>query len=244
MRTDPKDFPHKLGLRYVQVADVIRQRIVRGQWPEGHRLPSLEELVAEFGVARVTVRQAVTLLANEGLLSAQQGRGTFVTGRPRQDRFISVMATLAELSRVYEDTRPEILTLEEGCHPPPAEGVTGTLAESYTFMRRVHHRDGQPYCVINIFLDERIFRQAPKKFRTQAIIPLLTRMPRVRIAEAHQVMTIGAADTEVARLMRVPVNAPVAEVQRVFRDEKGVVIYMAQVSYRGDAIRLEMDLQP
>ncbi len=238
------DFQHKLSLRYVQVADVLRQRIARGLWPEGHRLPSLEELVEEFGVARVTVRQAVNLLAGEGLLSAQQGRGTFVMKQPRQDRFISVVATLAELSRVYEDTRPEILTIEEGGHPPPTDGLKGTLAESYTFMRRVHHRDGQAYCVINIFIDERIFRRAPRKFRTQPVIPLLVRMPSVKIAHAHQVLTIGAADTEVAKLMAIPVNAPVAEVRRAFTDVAGILIYVAHVTYRGDAIRLEMDLQP
>ena len=72
--------------RYAQLADLLRQRVARGVWPLGHKLPSLDELVAEFGVARVTVRQAVDLLAREGLLSPQQGRGTFVTGRPAQDR--------------------------------------------------------------------------------------------------------------------------------------------------------------
>ena len=39
-------------------------------------------------------------------------------------------------------------------------------------------------------------------------------------------------------------NAPTAEVRRVFRDSEGVVIYFADVVYRGDAIRLEMDLKP
>ena len=111
-------------------------------------------------------------------------------------------------------------------------------------MRRVHHRDGQPYCVINIYLDEKIFRRNPKRFRTEVVIPLLTSMPRLKIAEAHQVLTISAADIEVAQLLRLPVNAPVAEVRRVFKDDKGIVIYVAHATYRGDAIRLEMDLKP
>src|SRR4051812_38071752 len=64
--------------RYLQLADLLRQRIARGTWPRDHRLPSLEMLMVEFGVARVTVRQAIDVLAREGLLSPQQGRGTFV----------------------------------------------------------------------------------------------------------------------------------------------------------------------
>ena len=44
--------------RYFQLADLFRQRIARGEWPEKHRLPTLEALAAEFSVARVTVRQA------------------------------------------------------------------------------------------------------------------------------------------------------------------------------------------
>ena len=230
--------------RYVQLADLMRQRIARGTWPRAHRLPSLEELMAEFGVARVTVRQAIDLLAREGLLSPQQGRGTFVTGAPQRERSIDVVTTLAALARVYEDTQPKIVNIDESAGSPPLAAAEGRPAPAYTFMRRVHSRDGRPYCVINIWLDERIFRKSPAAFRSKTVIPLLKAMKSVRIAAAHQVLTIASADLEVARLLELPMNAPVAEVRRVFKDAAGTVIYLADVTYRGDAIRLEMDLQP
>jgi len=230
--------------RYAQLADVMRQRIVRGTWPRGHRLPSLEELMLEFGVARVTVRQAVDLLAREGLLSPQQGRGTFVTGSPSRERIITVVTTLDELARLYEDTQPRIVNIDESVSSPPLAEGEGAAAARYAFMRRVHLRDGKPYCVINIYLDERIFRQSPQAFRKKTVIPLLKAMKGVRIASAHQVLTIASADMEVARLLELPVNAPVAEVRRIFKDAAGTVIYLADVTYRGDAIRLEMDLKP
>lgn len=230
--------------RYVQLADLMRQRIARGLWPREHRLPSLEELTGEFGVARVTVRQAIDLLAREGLVSPQQGRGTFVTGEPRPDRFISVVTSLEALARVYEDTQPRIVNIEDTAGSPPLRPEDGQPAPGYTYMRRVHHRDGHAYCVINIYLDERIFRKKPQAFRTQTVIPLLTAMKDVKIARAHQVLTIAAADMDVARLLELPVNAPVAEVRRIFHDAAGTVIYLAEVTYRGDAIHLEMDLKP
>jgi len=230
--------------RYAQLADLMRQRIARGAWPHQHRMPSLETLMEEFGVARVTVRQAIDLLAREGLVSPQQGRGTFVTGTPAPGRFISVVTTLDELSRLYEDTQPKIVNIDESVTPPPLATGEGTAAARYAFMRRIHSRDGKPYCVINIYLDERIFRRAPEKFRSKTVIPLLTSMKSVKIAAAHQVLTIGSADMEVARLLGLPMNAPVAEVRRIFKDPSGTVIYLAEVTYRGDAIHVQMDLKP
>src|SRR5689334_8106690 len=55
--------------RYVQLAELIRQRLAKGRWLPGDLLPSIEHLMAEFDVARVTVRQAIAMLAEEGLLS-------------------------------------------------------------------------------------------------------------------------------------------------------------------------------
>ncbi|MGE0801300.1 MAG: GntR family transcriptional regulator [Lautropia sp.] len=230
--------------RYLQIADLIRQRIGRGHWRNGQRLPSLEAMVAEFGVARVTVRQAVDVLAREGLVSPQQGRGTFVTGQPTRDRWLKVQTTLAALARVYRDTRPTIVNLEESVTDAPLTDDDGSAAERYVFMRRVHSREGAPYCVINIYLAEDVFARHPDRFRQETVIPILAADRRIAIAEAHQVLTIGAADLEVAQYLLVPVNAPVAEVRRVFNDRRGRVIYLGEVTYRGDAVRLEMDLQP
>ena len=75
---------------YVQVASVMRQRVESGQWQEGDKISTIEELETEFGVARVTVRQAIEMLRNEGLLDAQQGRGTFVSGRPKNRHWLNL----------------------------------------------------------------------------------------------------------------------------------------------------------
>lgn len=230
--------------RYLQIADLMRQRIARGTWPLGDKLPSLEALVAQFGVARVTVRQAMDLLAREGLVSPQQGRGTFVTALPPQpQRRLEVQTTLDELARAYRDDKPEIVSSDESLVAAPLRPDDGTPAERYVYMRRVHSKAGQPYCVINLYLDERIFRKNPKRFRNETVIPILVAMGEGGVAHAHQVLTIGTADMEVARLLEVPANTPVAEVRRVFTDAAGRVIYLGEVVYRGDFIRLQMTLK-
>jgi GntR family transcriptional regulator len=230
--------------RYRQLADLLRQRIARGTWPSGHRLPSLEELVGEFGVARGTVRQCIDVLAREGLVSPQQGRGTFVTGRPKDERWFKVSTTLDALAELYHDTQPKIVTIDESTATPPLRPADGTPAPKYVFMRRVHARGGEPYCVINIYLDQRIFKRQARRFRSETVIPLLLAMKDVTIARARQVLTIATADLELAGMLNVAMNAPVAEVRRVFNDAAGTVIYLAEVTYRADAIHVEMDLKP
>ena len=83
----------------------------------------------------------------------------------------------------------------------------------------------------------------PQRFRRETVIPLLTETPGVRVVTARQVLTISTADLEVARHLGVPVNAPVAEVRRVFTGPKRRVIYLGEVTYRGDFVHVEFDLK-
>ena len=99
--------------RYVQLAELVRQRVTKGHWPPGSMLPSIEQLMDEFDVARVTVRQAIALLADEGLLSPQRGRGTFVTGTPGARRSCGVETTLDDLVAMYSGDQPDHATLAE-----------------------------------------------------------------------------------------------------------------------------------
>lgn len=74
---------------YKQIADALRSRIANGDLAPGDRLPSEAQLMAEYGVAGGTVRQALALVRNEGLAVAEHGRGVFVRSRPRIRRLAS-----------------------------------------------------------------------------------------------------------------------------------------------------------
>ena len=144
---------------YAQLADLFRQRIQKGVWKEGEKLPSLEQLVQEFGVARVTVRQAIDRLTRERLVSPQRGRGTFVTAAPQPDRWLRVETTVRNLAEVYRDTQPTILNIDESSTRSPRIAASdGVAAERYVYMRRIHKHQERPYCVIDIYLDARILR--------------------------------------------------------------------------------------
>ncbi|MCG8434826.1 MAG: GntR family transcriptional regulator [Gammaproteobacteria bacterium] len=230
--------------RYVQLAGLMRQRIGKGHWAPGDLLPSIEQLMAEFGVARVTVRQATQLLAQEGLLSPERGRGTFVTEVAGRKRQLLVETTLDDLVEMYRGDMPDLANIIESDEQPILTQEDGTAAPEYFHMRRVHARDGERYCVVSIYIDSRVFQLAPSRFRQEVVLPILTSLPGVEIAKAKQTLRISTADLEIARDMHVPVNSPVGDVRRVLCAPDGTVIYLGEATYRGDYIRLEMDLKP
>jgi GntR family transcriptional regulator len=94
---------------FKQIADGLRTAILRGEIEPGARLPSEQQLIDSYRVARGTIRDAVNLLRSEGLVRTEHGRGTFVRDRPpvrrlahdrfaRRHRELGQAAYLAERS--------------------------------------------------------------------------------------------------------------------------------------------------
>ena len=235
-------FPDSPVPLYSQLADLLRQRVLRGLWGPGAKVPSLEALVAEFRVARVTVRQAIDILTREGLLLPQRGRGTFVTDQVRSERSLTLETSLRGLADAYRNDKPQLTLLEEAGVQPPLTPADGTPAAAYQYLRRVHSRDGQAYCTASIFIDQAVFKLAPKRFRQETVVPVMMDLPTVHIASARQTLRISTADVEIARLISVPVGSPVAEVRRLCLAPDGTVLYLGQITYRGDFIQFEMQL--
>jgi GntR family transcriptional regulator len=188
------------------------------------------------------VRQAIDILTREGILLPQRGRGTFVTEQLQPERTLTLETSLRGLADAYRNDKPELTLLEESGVQPSITQIDGLAAPAYHFMRRVHSRDSQAYCVASIFIDQRAFRLAPKRFRQETVVPVLVDLPKVVIASARQTLRISTADVEMAQLLNVPVSSPVAEVRRVCLSPDGTVLYLGQITYRGDFIQFEMQL--
>ena len=71
--------------KYLRIYTELRDRIIGGQWPAGSSLPAQRELADEFGVSMMTLRQALQLLADEGLVGTRHGLGTYVAPRFAHD---------------------------------------------------------------------------------------------------------------------------------------------------------------
>lgn len=227
---------------YIQVASVMRQRIESHQWLAGQKIPTLVELEKEFQVARVTVRQAVEILREEGLLHCQQGRGTFVVEKTLNRHWVklatdwdAMIATIKENvpKRIKVDNPPAFPTLAEG---------EGKLAPRYVFLRSLQFKNEQPYGVVNVHLADHIFQRDPQAFMAHPALAVLADLKDIDVRHAHQTVVIGSANLEKADLLKIALGAPTAECRWVVIDGSGVAIYVADITYRSDAIKLHIDL--
>ena len=79
---------------YIQIHNQLRENIENGHWKVGQKIPAERELAAEFGVSRMTLRQAIQTLVDEGVLERRVGSGTFVASRKVQDKMAGEPALL------------------------------------------------------------------------------------------------------------------------------------------------------
>src|SRR5829696_8660802 len=144
---------------YIQVASVMRRRIEDGYWQPGQKISTLEELEREFEVARVTVRQAIDLLREEGLLRCQQGRGTFISNEPPRRRWLTLATDWASLLEPIKDNIPRLIKVDQPSPVPDLGAGEGFPAPAYKFLRSVQYKDDEPYGVVNLHLARSIYEQ-------------------------------------------------------------------------------------
>ena len=227
--------------RYLQVASVLRRRIRDGHWAVGDKIATLEELEREFDVARVTVRQAIELLQGEGLLKSFQGRGTFVTKAVENDRWMQLATNWESLIAPIRDHVPNVLPSEPRPVPRIEEG-DGIPAQAYVFLRSVQKRAGKPYAYARVHIAKHLYAKASKQFSSRVALAVLSEIKGAAIARAHQTVVVGAADIETARHLGIALNAPTAEARCVVSDKNGMVLYIGEITYPGDYVRLNIEL--
>ncbi|MCK5622309.1 MAG: GntR family transcriptional regulator [Alphaproteobacteria bacterium] len=230
------------GPLYSRIAMLLRQRILGGQWAPQTQISTIEGLMAEFGASRVTIRLALDMLERDGLIERFRGRGTFVTDRGDGLYRIRLGTSWRSLIEALEGTKPRLLETVDDVLPPGDEGLDCRLAESYSRLKRVHVRDNVAFAVMHIYLDRRWYERAAGRFNHELVIPVLQSLEGLKIGHAHQSLSIGCAEPDVAAHLGVPIGVPVGMLRRVICDEDGVAVYVGDFTYRGDMIRMEVDL--
>ncbi len=227
--------------RYVLVASALRRRIQEGHWRVGDKISTLEELESEFSVARVTVRQAIELLQDEGLLKSHQGKGTFVLRSLENHRWLRLATDWDSLIDPIIENVPRFLdagTPQELVIDP--EG--GRTADAYEFLKSVQLKGSEPYAVASVHVAKHIHDRDPAAFRKRVALAVINEMEGLKIGRAHQTLRIAAADVETALQLKVPLNTPTAEAHCIVTDADGVVIYIGDIVYRGDRVVLDIEL--
>ena len=121
--------------KYAQVIAELQRRIESGEYPPGSLLPSEHQLSAEFGTARPTVVRALRVLRQEGWIDTQQGKGSFVRGRPALAGVSAERRGKAELDRDESREPGELVS---------AGHVRGASADRGAAGSRARHGAGEP----------------------------------------------------------------------------------------------------
>jgi len=229
--------------RYIQLATLFRRRIETGIWAAGAQIPTVDDLASDYGVARATIRQALDQIEADGLIDRYRAKGTFVRHRADKRLWCEVKTDWSGLLRSRPGATIEILSVEADRMPPSLKEMTGEPAPSYRHFRRRHWRDGQAFLLADVYLDERLWPMVSNKNLAElTALNLVASLPGVTIAEVRQTLTIGMADVEVAGQLSLPLNAPVAFVDRSAVDAAGTLILVAAGIYRGDVVRIDVKL--
>ena len=229
--------------RYLQLAALFRRRIETNEWAVDSRIPTVEELARECGVANMTIRQALSLLEQEGLIERFRAKGTFVRKSNRRDLWCEVQTDWNGLLMARVNAEIEVLSSEGETQPTDVPTGVGALAPSYLHLRRRHSREGQAFLLADVFIDERLAATIDAgDFTSKTSMRLIADLPGLKVKDARQTLTIGSADPEVSDLLGVSLGDPIAYVQRIAVAEDGTIALIANGIYRGDTVRVEFKL--
>ncbi|WP_162911059.1 GntR family transcriptional regulator [Azohydromonas sediminis] len=238
--TTPRDAGAPL---YQQIHKLLLGRLEAGRWQVGDKLPAIPELAEEFSASVVTIRQSLALLEVDGIVRRQRGVGTTVVRDLTRLRWVSLPVTLKQLIETLKTVQPRVLNLRRGASLPEVPiGVDERASASYVRMRRLHHVGDSPYCLIDLALDERLYRQAARQYERLPVLSIMSEQGALKGVAARQQLTIRVAEVDEARHLRIEPGAAVAEVRRTIVDRDGVVTYAAVVLYPSRVVRLDMNL--
>jgi GntR family transcriptional regulator len=225
---------------YYQLENLLREKILSGVFVAGARLPTESELIEQYGVSRITVRQALTALAEEGLIERQQGRGTFVTERRTRRRpfegTIHLTGSLDELISMALDTPIKVLeTTRVEADQHEAELLGLRPGEPVYRIKRLRLYEGKPFSLIVNYLPAEIgVRFTNEELSSGSLLKRLESKFGLRLQSARQQITADLADPYVAGLLDVRVGAPLLSIERTVYTEDGRPIEYVHVLYRSD----------
>lgn len=230
---------------YYQLAQILRSQIHAQEYKPKDALPTEEELIRTFAISRTTVRQALQLLLNEGLIVRLAGRGTFVTEEhTTRQRDWSVESLEGIVGAGYET---KLKFLGES-RVPASDGIAQSLGlpagAQIVKLRKVEFVNGKPFFHITLYLPPDVAERIPRALVEQRpVFVLIEEYCGCRIQEARQWVDASLASAEVARHLKLRAGDPVLLVERHFLDTAGRVVEVAIDHYRTDRMRHFMRLR-
>jgi GntR family transcriptional regulator len=226
-----------------QVADVLRHQALDGTFGSG-ALPSEEQLCREFGVSRNAVRQALSLLVDEGLVARVPGIGTsVVTGKYPHGlhRLMGLGETLREHGDIVNEVRAVALTRAPTA---VARRLRLTPGEQVVYLERVRHLGRLPLSLDLTYLPRDVGEPLlGADLANRDIFVLLEEITGQPLGVADLSVEAVSADPHTAALLDVADRAALLMVERLTHLADGRPVDLEWIRFRGDRITLHSRVQ-
>ena len=238
------DLTHNRAPIYVQLSTLFRRFIVTGHWPVGRQVPTHETLAVQFDVNPATIRKAIALLEDEGLVKRYRRHGTFVTAKPATADWFRVGTTWKEAVRSFEGLGFETIAQHDTDRIPDPFHGGGIPAAGYRYLRRLYRRGGMPIMIEDAYIDLALRRTiGDAKLKSIPTLALLDIKANLRIDRADETVRFGIADTEISAVLGIPLNASVAIIHHSVFGEGAELVYESCAYLRGDIALMSEPIQ-
>ena len=227
------------GPQYRRIEQALRERLATLR--PGDRLPSDAELTIEFAVSRMTARNAMQRLAEDGLIDRQPGRGSFVAKPPAHRRANRLMTFTQETLR--RGLTPSSRLLDRSVRPASAvEAASLGIAdgEPVVHLRRLRCADDRPIAIeTTILLGACAEPVLAADLARGSLHEVLTRAG-FSLRRGNGTIAAAAATTVDAELLAMPVGDPLLVERRVIADTHGRLIEATESRYPADRYALDV----
>ena len=231
---------------YLQLKDLLQQRIGQGEWRPGDLIPSEADLCKSFGVSRTVVRQALQDLTYQGLIVRQKGKGTFVA-QPK----ITSRGLVHSLEGFYQDmaergVRLVNQVLEQTLVPADSDVAANLGIERLApvvKLVRLRFVEGEPIVLVTSFLPyERCRQLIQADLQKRSLYAFLDEECGLKIGRgSRSIEAISAGEPE-AKLLKLKVGAPLIRLKSVSYTSDGAALEYFDALFRGDRSRFEVEI--
>ena len=223
--------------RYQEIADEIRSRLGSGELGAGRLLPSESELSSDYSASRVTVRRALEVLRDEGLVDSRQGFGWFVAADPVRQALgrLGTIESQLESEGVHSERR--VLDFRFVAAPPRVRSLLD--AETVLRVRRLNLADGEPFALVTVWCPE---RYGAELSRADVERSPFYELIGVDLGGAVQSIGAAAATSHDAELLGVPSGSPVLRCERITSSTDGQVVLVSEHVFPAHLTEFVVDL--
>lgn len=232
--------------KYYQIYEQFQKDINEGLYGEGDKFPSEIELCEKFKVSRGTIREALKLLYQQGMLLREQGKGTFVTHSKIQQDAQQLMGFTELMKRHEKTARAKLL---EVTVKPPNIRVKQLLElkddENIVKIQRLRYGDDEPLIIERSYFVYDIFKPLLQyNLENESIYELMYRETAMRLGGAQQSIEAVLAGPTSSKLLEIDANSPVLLIKRLIRMKNDRLFQYSEDMYRSDRLSFSIHTLP